>query len=147
MAQQPIPITSLSVEQLGSLKENIEEELGFLQNSANTLRMAYSRYAESKNSLTSVNSNNQGRKLLVPLTGSLYVAGEVANTDTVMLDIGTGYYVSKSIPDAQNYFDRKMAMVKENIEKVQKQIATQRGNLEQLLYVMQQKMMQQQGGK
>lgn len=33
--------------------------------------------------------------MLVPLTSSLYVPGELSNLDEVIVDIGTGYYVSK----------------------------------------------------
>ena len=38
---------------------------------------------------------SQGKKLLVPLTNSLYVDGELAETDKVIVDIGTGYYAEK----------------------------------------------------
>lgn len=31
--------------------------------------------------------------MMLPLTQSLYVSGEVASTDQVLVDIGTGYYV------------------------------------------------------
>ena len=31
--------------------------------------------------------------MLVPLTQSLYVPGELASTETVLVDIGTGYFV------------------------------------------------------
>lgn len=33
--------------------------------------------------------------MLVPLTNSLYVRGEIPQTDQVMVDIGTGYLVQK----------------------------------------------------
>jgi hypothetical protein len=31
--------------------------------------------------------------MLVPLTQSLYVPGELASTETVLVDVGTGYFV------------------------------------------------------
>ena len=31
--------------------------------------------------------------MLLPLTGSLYVTGRIASVDTVLLDVGTGYFV------------------------------------------------------
>jgi prefoldin subunit 5 len=31
--------------------------------------------------------------MLMPLTQSLYVAGELATPDRVMLEVGTGYYI------------------------------------------------------
>lgn len=36
-----------------------------------------------------------GKEVLVPLTSSLYVPGKLADTDMVVVDIGTGYYVRK----------------------------------------------------
>jgi prefoldin subunit 5 len=33
--------------------------------------------------------------VLVPLTNSLYVRGELADADTVLVDIGTGFLVEK----------------------------------------------------
>ena len=35
--------------------------------------------------------------MLVPLTQSVYVAGELADTDRILLDIGTGYFVQACI--------------------------------------------------
>lgn len=31
--------------------------------------------------------------MLVPLTASLYASGTLANTNTVLVDVGTGYYI------------------------------------------------------
>lgn len=36
-----------------------------------------------------------GTSLLVPLTPSLYVPGELASNSVVLVDIGTGFYVEK----------------------------------------------------
>ncbi|KAG6997828.1 hypothetical protein G7Y79_00037g073460 [Physcia stellaris] len=36
-----------------------------------------------------------GKALLVPLTPSLYVPGTLASTETVLVDVGTGFYVEK----------------------------------------------------
>ena len=38
--------------------------------------------------------------MLVPLTTSLYVPGETAPLDTVLVDVGTGYYIEKSLKQA-----------------------------------------------
>ena len=37
-----------------------------------------------------------GQALLLPLTSSVYVAGTLASADTVLVDIGTGYYIEVS---------------------------------------------------
>lgn len=38
-------------------------------------------------------THHAGQQMMLPLTQSLYVSGEVASTDQVLVDIGTGYYV------------------------------------------------------
>ena len=40
-----------------------------------------------------------GTRMLVPITSSLYVPGETAPLDTVLIDVGTGYYIEKSLPE------------------------------------------------
>jgi prefoldin subunit 5 len=38
--------------------------------------------------------------MLLPLSQSLYVEGELAGADSVLLDIGTGYYLEVRTADA-----------------------------------------------
>jgi prefoldin alpha subunit len=35
------------------------------------------------------------KKVLIPLTSSLYVPGRIKDTENVLVDIGTGYFVEK----------------------------------------------------
>ena len=52
-----------------------------------------------------------GTRMLVPITSSLYVPGETAPLDTVLIDVGTGYYIEKSGPEAQAFLDRKIHLI------------------------------------
>lgn len=36
-----------------------------------------------------------GKTILVPLTNSLYVPGKLVDTEHVIVDVGTGYFVKK----------------------------------------------------
>lgn len=38
-------------------------------------------------------ADNAGAPMMLPLTQSLYVEGELADADKVLVDIGTGYYL------------------------------------------------------
>jgi prefoldin alpha subunit len=49
-----------------------------------------------------------GTEILVPLTQSLYVPGRMADMNKVLIDVGTGYYVEKSLPKAKEYIDRRV---------------------------------------
>lgn len=37
-----------------------------------------------------------GKKMLVPLTASLYVPGKLDDADKVLVDVGTGYFIEVS---------------------------------------------------
>ena len=49
----------------------------------------------------------------------MYVPGMLDNSETVMVDVGTGYYIEKDIAGAKEYFKQKVKYVTENMEKVQ----------------------------
>lgn len=58
-----------------------------------------------------------GAQILVPLTGSMYVPGNIINNDKFIVDIGTGYCVEKNQKAALDYFKRKVQFLDEQIEK------------------------------
>lgn len=35
------------------------------------------------------------KKILIPLTSSLYIPGRIKDTENVLVDVGTGYFVEK----------------------------------------------------
>lgn len=37
----------------------------------------------------------EGKDILIPMTTSLYVPGKMAETEKVIVDVGTGYFVEK----------------------------------------------------
>ncbi|MBA0760301.1 hypothetical protein Gotri_023054 [Gossypium trilobum] len=52
----------------------------------------------------------------VPLTASLYVPGTLDDADKVLADIGTGYFVEKTMDEGRNYCERKINLVKSNFD-------------------------------
>ncbi|KAG0217785.1 Prefoldin subunit 5, partial [Mortierella sp. GBA43] len=57
--------------------------------------------------LKAINTTNDNKTILVPLTSSLYVPGKLANVEKVVVDIGTGYYVEKTVEDAIKFYNAK----------------------------------------
>ena len=90
--------------------------------------------------MSKMNQDSDGKQVLVPLTGSMYVPGQLANPDKVVVDIGTGYYVEKTSKNAQEYFSRKVKFVTENMERVQA-IGNEKAKIRELVMdVMQEKL-------
>lgn len=65
--------------------------------------MAHSKYGQALEALSDITPSNQDKRIMVPLTSSLYVPGQLSNIETVLVEVGTGYYVEKKIPDARTF--------------------------------------------
>ena len=77
--------------------------------------------------------------MLVPITSSLYVPGETTPVETVLIDVGTGYFIEKSVPQAQGFLDRKIDLIRNQAVTVQQAMAIKNQNLEGVLQIMNQK--------
>ncbi|XP_050296411.1 prefoldin subunit 5 [Anthonomus grandis grandis] len=114
-----IDLTTLNLQQLGTLKQQLDQELDLFQESLTSLKIAQQKFQTSNESLECFDSSIEGKEIMVPLTGSMYVPGKLVDTSNVIIDIGTKYYVEKDIPQARSYFQRKTKFVTEQMEKIQ----------------------------
>jgi len=114
-----IDLSTLNVQQLSTLKQQLDQELELFQESLTSLKVAQQKFQTSNETLQNFDSDAEGTDMLVPLTGSMYVPGKLVDTGNVIIDIGTRYYVEKDIPTAKDYFQRKIKFVTEQMEKVQ----------------------------
>ncbi|KXS21901.1 Prefoldin alpha subunit [Gonapodya prolifera JEL478] len=147
-----IALASLDVNQLQNLKQSLEEELQQLTQSYAALRQAEVKFSENTTTLDSLTQGKNGspltvkfliirlamlsaKPMLVPLTSSLYVPGEVTAVENVIVDVGTGYYVEKSVDDAKAYYSKKAQYVKGQLEKLAETLNSRQAALrgEQLL--------------
>lgn len=114
-----IDLTTLNIQQLTTLKQQLDQELDLFQESLTSLKGAQGKFQTSNETLQNFDSDSEGKNILVPLTGSMYVPGQLVDTSNVIIDIGTRYYVEKDIPTAKDYFQRKTKFVTEQMEKIQ----------------------------
>ncbi len=66
----------------------------------------------------------------MPLTGSLYVAGVLDPEERVLVDIGTSFFVGKTVADAKELLLRKAALLRANTDTLYRVIHEKRGNLD-----------------
>ena len=84
----------------------------------------------------------------MPLTSSLYVPGTVADTEHVIVDIGTGFYVEKTTGDAQKFYEGKVEELGKNIKDLENIVNGKANNLRMVEEVLRQKVLAgQQGGQ
>ncbi|KAI9827581.1 MAG: subunit of tubulin prefoldin [Thelocarpon impressellum] len=93
---QTVDLASLSAPQLASVKKQLDDELEHLTGSFAKLRAAQAKFRDCLASIaTGVSPKVAGRRILVPLTTSLYAPGTLADAEHVIVDVGTGFYVEK----------------------------------------------------
>ncbi|OWM63121.1 probable prefoldin subunit 5 [Punica granatum] len=108
----------MSVEQLKAIKEQSDLEVNLLQDSLNNIRTATSRLEIASSALHDLSLRPQGQKMLVPLTASLYVPGTLDDADRVLVDVGTGYFIEKTMAEGKDYCERKINLLKSNFEQL-----------------------------
>ena len=84
-----------------------------------------------------------GTPILVPLTPSLYVPGQLASTETVLVDIGTGFYVEKTPAAAQDFYRRKVEELARNLGDLEKIVQGKQQNLGLVEDVLRRKVMEE----
>ncbi|KAI9292310.1 Prefoldin alpha subunit [Neoconidiobolus thromboides FSU 785] len=124
-----IDLASLPQQQLEQVREQLREEISHFSTSFNKLKQAQVTFLECKTNLNEINEGNKDNQILVPLTSSIYVPGQLRDVQKVIVDVGTGYYVEKSISSAKTYYDKKVKEIQANLTTLQDTIAKKRNNL------------------
>lgn len=92
-------------------------------------------------------TTDSDQQILVPLTASLYVPGKLADTENVLVDIGTGFYVEKSTGDAQKFYSKKVDELEKSIKDLENVVNGKANNLRMVEEVLRQKMIAEQGAE
>ena len=137
-------LATLTAEQLKQVAEQLGQESYKLKESFDSLQAAVSRYTRSGNVLGKLKEEQEGKELWVPLTSSMYVRGALKSTEKVLVDIGTGYYVEKTVPGGENFCQRKVTLLKEHMQKVADAIGEKQQQEQQVVAVLASKQQQQQ---
>ncbi|KAK9663833.1 hypothetical protein RND81_14G001500 [Saponaria officinalis] len=108
----------MSVDQLKMVEEQCDGEVKLLQDGINNIRTALSRLDIASTSLHQLSLRPQGKKMLVPLTASLYAPATLDDSHNLLVDIGTGYFVQKTMSEGKDYVLRKINLLKSNYDQL-----------------------------
>ncbi|KAL8712255.1 MAG: hypothetical protein Q9220_003406 [cf. Caloplaca sp. 1 TL-2023] len=146
---QTVNLSSLPAQQLTSIKNQLTQELQHLTTSFTQLRAAQAKFRDCIKSIRDGieekggggrGKKKEGASILVPLTPSLYVPGKLASTETVLVDIGTGFYVEKTPPAARQFYTSKVEELGKNLKDLETIVQGKQGNLTVVEDVLRQKM-------
>ena len=93
MVAEGVPVQQLGLQELNTVKEQLDGEIKQLNASLTQLTLAGNKYRFSEEAVNGVSPANQGKAIMVPLSSSLYINGEVNDVSKVLVDVGTGYFI------------------------------------------------------
>jgi prefoldin alpha subunit len=122
-------------------------EMRFLEQTAETLQQRISMMNAAMTDLTYANmtledveKENEDAELLVPIGGSAYVKAKLANPDKVVVGLGAGVSVEKTLQEAKTIvkerldeLEKAMASAQQQFAQVADRINADRNRLESLL--------------
>ncbi|KAF8876797.1 Prefoldin subunit-domain-containing protein [Gymnopilus junonius] len=136
---QTINVTDLDIAQLSEVRKQLEDELNHLTNSFAQLKQAQAKFKACLENVKEVKPENKNKTILVPLTNSLYVPGKLSDPEHVIVDVGTGYYVKKTRPQAVKHYTDKVEYIRKNVDSLEDTIQKKRDNMNYLTNILQQK--------
>ncbi|KAF6808672.1 byr1-binding protein bob1 [Colletotrichum musicola] len=142
---ETINLDTLDVQQLSQVKKQLEEELEHLTTSFAQLHSAQAKFRECLRCVKARLGTHEGdTSVLVPLTNSLYVRGELADPKHVIVDVGTGFYVEKDTQSAQRFYEAKVQQLQNNIQDLETIVQRKTSNVRSVEDVLRQKVLQSQ---
>lgn len=137
--QEAVNIATLGPQQLNVLREQLSQEVDDLADSHATLGRLALRSSSAARAVETLGESKKDQAVLLPLTQSLYVKGKVADTERVMVSIGTDYYVEMTVEKAADYCRRRTTFLQQQQQGVQKAAQERQKALNQVTNVLQQK--------
>ncbi|KAI8101779.1 hypothetical protein M9434_006845 [Picochlorum sp. BPE23] len=138
-SKQQIDISQLSVGELQQLQQQLSNEVNNFVNSLVALQRTAARFAAAGRSVEGLKDAKEGDTLMLPMTESLYVPGTLKSVETVLLEVGTGYYIERDVDAGIDYCRRKVMLVKDRVEQLSQIIQSRRDALQQIAMYIEQK--------
>lgn len=122
-------------------------QLRLLEQTAETLQSRIGMLNAAKTDLTyadltlnGVEKEKENSELLVPIGGSSYIKVKLANPDKVIVGLGAGVSVEKTLPEAKSLLKERLGALEKSLQAARQQfnqvaerIRTDRNRLESLL--------------
>ncbi|KAI5819686.1 Prefoldin [Pyronema omphalodes] len=119
--QQQIDLNSLTIDNLAAVKKQLDDEIEHLMGASTKLKKAQDRFREYINAVKAgVKMEVLDKPLLIPLTTSLFVPAKLSDPEHVLVDVGTGYFVEKTAPQAVKFYTEKIKTIETNMADIQK---------------------------
>mmetsp|Transcript_3179 Transcript_3179/g.3794 ORF Transcript_3179/g.3794 Transcript_3179/m.3794 type:complete len:110 (-) Transcript_3179:148-477(-) len=101
--QQEKRIAALAPQELAEIQKQLEGDVQNLRQSLDGMRLAASKFQESKGVVRSLALDVEDKEIMIPLTSSLYVPGKIIDKEQVIVEVGAGYFINMKLERGSEY--------------------------------------------
>ena len=141
-----VPLESLTIDQLTYVGKQIEQEITSYSSYLTSLKVAYGKFMDNKEYIRDM-TDMKDKEILVPITSSLYIPGKSGDISNIMVEVGANYFVGTKMDKAEKFCDRKIEMIKKNMDKIDELIKTKNNYMNVINHNLIIKQQQQQSTK
>lgn len=103
-----------------------------LQQRINTLSSLLSELQAASSTIEEVEKVGEGAEVLIPIGGASYLKARLAHGGRVVVGLGAGVAVDKSLEDAKKYLEKRMEELSQALSTVQSQLVSVATRMAQL---------------
>ena len=101
----------------------LEQTAESLQQRINMMNAALTDLAYANMTLDGIKKEKDNVELLVPIGGSSYIKVRLANVDTVIVGMGAGVSIEKTLPEAKTIVNERLGELQKTMNSAQQQVA------------------------
>ena len=137
-----VPVNQLTVDQLMTLKSQLEGDLQKLTASIQLTNETVAKSQAAKDALTQFASKQSGKEMLVPITESMYVPGIIQDNKRPIIELGTGYFAETSVENATAFFSRRIGRLNKQQDSLRNSFKDKQNQYQLIVQVINQKLQQ-----
>jgi prefoldin alpha subunit len=101
----------------------LEQTAQSLQQRINMMNAALTDLTYANMTLDGIKQEKNNAKLLVPIGGSSYIKVKLANVDNVIVGMGAGVSIEKTLPEAKTIVNERLSELQKTMNSAQQQFA------------------------
>lgn len=136
--KKEIPLNQLNGEQLQTVGRQLESEIQSLSSSYTSLKMVMNKFKDNKIFIQDL-IKSKDKEMLIPLTNTVYVPGKASDISHLMVELGANYLISTDVQKAEAFCDRKIDLLNQNMDKIDKMIIDKNKIMNELNHIIIQK--------
>lgn len=115
-----------------ALLEAYKEQIGMAVEQSQLIQAMINDYMRARVTIEQFSKNDENTNVLFPVGGGVFVNADAKNTGRVLLDVGAGIVMEKTVDDATKKIDERVEVLRQNLEKLSQTVQKLQDNASEI---------------